>query len=175
MRVAPATHLATEAGLRAQPSKLEELYGRCASRAYRLAILLTGDPDAADDLVQDAFVKVAGRFGHLRNRDSFEPYLRRAIVNQARSQIRRRTVERRFISTAQQDVVRNDPDVEMQMDLWHLLLRLPPRQRIALVLRFYEDLTEEQAAEAMNVSPRAINSLVSRGLSRLRAEEGELR
>jgi RNA polymerase sigma factor (sigma-70 family) len=64
------------------------------------------------------------------------------------------------------------PDIETRNSLMQLLQQLPIRQRTALVLRFYEDLSEHQTADMMGVSLRAVNSLVSRGLGELRRIEG---
>lgn len=151
---------------------LEELYVAHAGDAYRLAYVLTGDRDDANDLVQEAFVRIAARFRHLRNQDSFGFYLRRALVNLARSEFRKRSLEQRFVRTSQgpapQTVM---PDVATRDTLFQALLRLPPRQRVALVLRFYEDMTEDQAAAILGTSARAVNALVARGLSRLRHQE----
>lgn len=77
--------------------RLEALYRAHAPEALRLAFLLTGDLGLAEDLTQDAFVKVLGRFQDLRNRDAFWWYLRKAIVNLARSSFRRRRVERAYL------------------------------------------------------------------------------
>ncbi len=80
-----------------QPGRLEDLFLRHAGAAGRLAYLLTGDRELADDLVQDAFVHLAGRFAHLRDPEAFPAYLHRTIVNLARSQFRRRRVERAYL------------------------------------------------------------------------------
>src|SRR6185436_9223333 len=65
-------------------SRLEDLYVQHAPAALRFAYFLSGDPELARDLVQDAFVRVAGRFRYLRQPDEFDPYLRRTIVNSTR-------------------------------------------------------------------------------------------
>ncbi|HEX5951155.1 MAG TPA: sigma-70 family RNA polymerase sigma factor, partial [Actinomycetota bacterium] len=78
----------------ATEGSLAELYVRHGPAAQRLAFLLTGDRAQAEDLVQEAFVRVVGRFGHLRVPDAFAAYLRRTIVNLHTSQLRRRRLER---------------------------------------------------------------------------------
>jgi DNA-directed RNA polymerase specialized sigma24 family protein len=75
-------------------ARLEELYVRNAPSALRTAYFLTGDADLAEDLVQEAFVRIAGRFGHLRTPEAFPAYLRRTIVNLFTSHLRRRALER---------------------------------------------------------------------------------
>lgn len=76
---------------------LEELYVRNAPAALRPAYFLTGDRDQAEDLVQEAFVRVAGRFQHLRVPDNVPGYLHRTIVNLLTSQLRRRRLERKWL------------------------------------------------------------------------------
>jgi RNA polymerase sigma factor (sigma-70 family) len=85
---------ATVANDDATTSGLEELYVRHAPDALRLSYALCGDPEAARDLVHDAFVRVAGRFRHLRQPDDFAAYLRRTVVNLHVSRLRRLRVER---------------------------------------------------------------------------------
>src|SRR2546430_17547386 len=75
--------------------RLGELYVRHADDAIRLAYLLTGDRALAEDLVQDAFVRLAGRLAHLPDPGAFEAYLRRTVANLRNSHFRRRKVERR--------------------------------------------------------------------------------
>jgi RNA polymerase sigma-70 factor (sigma-E family) len=155
--------------------RLGELYLRHADDAVRLAYLLTGNRALAEDLVQDAFVRLAGRLVHLRDPGAFEAYLRRTVVNLTNSHFRRRRVERAYLERARGAIgprgvqlsVRSFEDRE---DLWKALMRLSARQRAALVLRFYEDLPERQVAEILRCRPGTVKSLVSRGLETLREE-----
>lgn len=153
---------------------LEELYRVHAGDTYRLAYLLTGNREMADDLAQEAFARVISRFRHLRDRANFEPYLRRTVVNLASNQFRGRSIQRRYMARYgdEKRAVAEIPDIETRHDLWQLLQQLPPRQRSALVLRYYEDLSEHQAADVLGVSVRARNSLVTRGLEQLRRRGG---
>src|SRR5437867_1974373 len=80
-----------------ETGRLGELYLRHADSAVRLAYLLTGDGALAEDLVQDAFIRLAGRLTHLRDPGAFEAYLRRTIVNLSNSYFRRRKVERSYL------------------------------------------------------------------------------
>jgi RNA polymerase sigma-70 factor (sigma-E family) len=161
---------------RAEPlegSRLGELYVRHAPDGIRLAFLLTGDRALAEDLVQEAFARFVGRLLHLRTPDAFEPYLRRTIVNLSRSHFRRKRIERAYLErlTRSPEPPRTTND-ELDRSMHEALLRLPPRQRSAIVLRFYEDLTDSQAAEVMRCRPGTVRSLVSRGMTTLRAELG---
>jgi RNA polymerase sigma-70 factor (sigma-E family) len=149
---------------------LADLYERHAPAAGRLAYLLTGDRVLAEDLVQEAFVRVVGRFRHLRVPDAFEAYLRRTIVNLHTSQLRRRRLERAYLEReGRAEASTTDPDIDAREELWRAVLALPPRQRAAVVLRFYEDLSERETADALGCSPSAAKSLVARAMQTLRA------
>jgi RNA polymerase sigma-70 factor (sigma-E family) len=149
---------------------LAELYERYVPAAGRLAFLLTGDRAMAEDLVQEAFVRVVGRFRHLRVPDAFEAYLRRTIVNLHTSQLRRRRLERAYLERqGRAELSITNPDVDAREELWRAVLALPPRQRAAVVLRFYEDLSERETADALGCSPSAAKSLVARAMQTLRA------
>ena len=136
---------------------LARLYEQHAPAALRLAYLLTGDHGLAEDLVQDAFVRVIGRFGQLRDEMGFDAYLRRTVVNLSCGTRPRPRV--------------GSERVEERDELWRRLDSVAPRQRAALVLRYYEDLSEEQAAQVLGCSTRALRSLTSRGLQALRTPE----
>jgi len=150
--------------------RLGRLYRQHAAGAVRLAFLLTGDRGLAEDLVHDAFVRLAGRFRDLRNPDAFEWYLRRTVVNLTRSHFRHARVERRYVEGQRlgETDPEPQPDAGEREALWQALLTLPERQRAAIVLRFYEDLSESQTADVMQCPVGTVKSLVSRGMDRLR-------
>jgi RNA polymerase sigma-70 factor (sigma-E family) len=154
----------------AEGGRLAQLYERHAAEAIRLAYVLTGDRSLAEDLVQDAFVKLAGRLVHLRDPRAFDAYLRRTVVNLANSHFRRKRVERAYLarSAAEPAGIGDAPDADRRDELWRGLMRLPIRQRSAIVLRIYEDLPEQQVAEILGCRPGTVRSLVSRGLAQLR-------
>jgi RNA polymerase sigma-70 factor (sigma-E family) len=154
--------------------QIADLYQRHVPAAGRLAYLLTGDRAQAEDLVQDAFVRVMGRFGHLRVPDAFESYLRRTIVNLHTSSLRRRRLERAYLIRTGRRAEPSSPmpDVGAREDLWRALRELTPRQRAAIVLRFYEDLSERETAAVLRCSPAAVKSLVARAMETLRATIG---
>jgi RNA polymerase sigma-70 factor (sigma-E family) len=153
--------------------RLDELYVRHFPGAVGLAYLLTGNREEAEDLAQEAFVRLAGRFRHLRDPLAFGAYLRKTVVNLHLSGLRRLRVERAYVARHRADVVemRSDmPDVAGRSDLWGALQALPPRQRAAIVLRYYEDLSERETAEVMRCSVAAVKSLVTRSMATLRNE-----
>lgn len=156
------------------PASLDELYRRHVDDALGLAYLLTGDRSLAEDLVQDAFVKVLGRFHDLRSRDAFWWYLRRTIVNLANSHFRRRRVERAWLERQRPDVASPaGPDLEERDRVLAALMTLRPEQRAAVVLRYFEDLSEADTAEALGRPVGTVKSMVSRGMERLREELGD--
>jgi RNA polymerase sigma-70 factor (sigma-E family) len=150
--------------------KLGDLYARYGPNAIRLAYLLIGDRQLAEDLVHDAFVKLAGRFLDLREPTAFEAYLRKTVVNLARMHLRRRRVERAYLVREEQ-LPRQAaalPDIATYEQMKQALLTLPARQRAAIVLRYYEDLTERDIADILRCRPGTVKSLVSRGIESLR-------
>jgi RNA polymerase sigma-70 factor (sigma-E family) len=166
-RTSVASAVDREAGLR---SRLADAYARSAPGGIRLAYLLTGDRAVAEDLVQEAFVRFVGRLRFLRDPDAFEPYLRRTIVNLSKNHFRRRAVERAYLEREgpRAEGVSTDPDVATYDTLRSALLRLPLRQRTALVLRYFEDLPDATIAELLRCRPATVRSLVARGLEALR-------
>lgn len=137
--------------------------------AVRLAYLLTSDHHQAEDIVSEAFAKVykqwqAGRV------DDVGAYLRRTVANTANSKLRRRYLERREASRRTGDergVRRVDDDAADRDAVWQAIQRLPDKQRAAVVLRYYEDLSVEETADILGVSTGTVKSQVSRGLDRL--------
>jgi RNA polymerase sigma factor (sigma-70 family) len=159
--------LGVEDRLRTQVGDLFARYGR---EMTELAYLMTGDLHLAQDIAQEAFVRLFGRFGHVRNPDAVHAYLRKTVVNIARSHFRRRRSERAYLRRVAGDTLRGvDSDVHsLDDDTFALLQGLPPKQRAALILRFYFDLSEHQTAEILDVTSKAVNGLVTRGLNSVR-------
>jgi RNA polymerase sigma-70 factor (sigma-E family) len=151
--------------------RLEELYRAHAPDALRLAYLLTGDRALAEDLAQDAFVKVLGRFRDIRNRDAFWWYLRRTVVNLSRSHFRHRRVERAWLDRQRpEETPASADDVDERDRMRRALMTLRREQRAAIVLRYFEDLSEADTAEILRIPVGTVKSTVSRGIERLRAE-----
>jgi len=151
---------------------LVELYQRHGPDALRLAYLLTGDRALAEDLVQEAFARMVGRLAHLRDRASFGPYLRRTVVNLSRMHFRRIRVERAYLRSEEQRISHDEAglDSDLREDLWKAVLRLPERQRAAIVLHYYEQVSEQEAAEILRCRAGTYRSLVSRGMRMLRGQ-----
>ncbi|MDQ4124709.1 MAG: SigE family RNA polymerase sigma factor [Actinomycetota bacterium] len=159
----------TSAGAR----RLETLYSEHARGAVRLAFLVIGDEHQAQDIAQEAFVRIAGRFHDLRNPDAFPGYLRATVLNLSRGYLRRLRTQREYLKRApRREGEAPADDAAGRDEMWRALQKLPYRQRAALVLRYYEDLSERQAADALGCSVSAVKSLVSRGLEALRSSMG---
>ena len=152
-----------------------EVFNAHHRRAVRLAYMLTGDPHLAEDVVADAFAKVWVQWEKGRVAD-VGPYLRRAVVNTIRSRHRRRVLELREIERRSGDdrgVRTHDEHSAEHDEVWQALLQLPQRQRAAIVLRYYEDMSEADTAAVLGISVGTVKSQVSRGLDRLKAVLGD--
>jgi RNA polymerase sigma factor (sigma-70 family) len=156
---------------------VEELYTTHAQGAVRLAYLLVGDLETAQDIAQEAFLRAFGRFADMRKPDSFTSYLRATIVNLARNHFKRRRVERLYLDRLRTRPAESvaPPNIEQREVVAQALLQVPERQRAALVLHYYEDLSEYQVAELLGVSEQAARSLVARGRKTLRQHLGGMR
>ena len=147
---------------------LEDLYVRHMPGAVRVASLITGDAYLAQDIAHDAFLRSVGRFRHLRQPEAFEAYLRRAVVNACTSHFRRRKTEAAYLRQARGAASVDEPDHGRRDELRTALSALPARQRAAVVLRYYADLSEQQAGEALGCSAAAVRSMVARAMESLR-------
>ncbi len=154
---------------------LVELYRSDYRRLVRLAALLVDDIGTAEELVQDAFVAVARQgTAALRDPEAAPAYLRSAVLNRARSQLRKREVRRRHLRgvepptdapPADREVLASDEHARML----RALDSLPDRQRQVLVLRYYGELTEAEIADALGISRGSVKTHASRGLAALEA------
>ncbi|WP_432975431.1 SigE family RNA polymerase sigma factor [Dactylosporangium sp. CA-233914] len=150
------------------------LFGAHYRALVRLAVLLLRDEGVAEDVVQDAYVALHRRWWRLRDADKALSYLRTSVVNGARSALRKRGVQERHIARGP-----DGPQVVASAETGALSLlahrevlaavrRLPARQREAIVLRYYAELSEAEIADAMGVSRGAVKSHASRGMAALR-------
>ncbi len=147
--------------------RLAELYERKAAACIRLAYLMTGDADASEDIVQEAFVRCFARLQDRRSPEHLDAYLRRTIVNLSHDRHRRlRSVREHAGRSPSQRSDHADPGTRLAFA--ELLRDLPHRQRAALVLRYYEDLSEQDAADILGCSVGALKQLVQRALNTLR-------
>lgn len=156
-----------------QPEVEAWVAGR-APALLRYAYLLTGDPHAAQDLVQDALATVVGRWEQVAATDDPDRYVRRMIANGRVSAWRRFGRRVVVVPAVEEDAGRpgRDPadDVVRRDAVWQVCRALPPRQRAAVVLRYYEDLPDDEIARVLGCSAATVRSQVHRALATLRRE-----
>ncbi|WP_433206410.1 SigE family RNA polymerase sigma factor [Dactylosporangium sp. CS-047395] len=135
----------------------------------RFAYLLSGDQHLAADLVQDALERTGMAWRRIQKHDDPGGYVRRVIVNRYLNRVR--SLRRERLTDATPDVAHVDaepPDGE----LWQAIVALPKQQRAVLVLRYYDDFSEQQVAAALGCSVGTVKSNASRALAKLRAALG---
>ena len=150
---------------------LTTLYTTHYRELVRLAAFLTGDRDNAEEVVQDAYVKMHGSWRRVRELDKAEAYLRVTVVNLSRSRLRHKQVTQKHKPEPLADVASAESyamEHVQRETVLDALSHLPRRQREAVVLRYYGDLTEAQTAAAMGCSVGAVKSHTSRAMSALR-------
>lgn len=152
---------------------IEALYAAHWRPLVRLSMLLVRDLGTAEEVVQDAFIAVHGRWGRLRDPEQALAYLRQAVVNRSRSALRHRAVVTKHAHRealplaappADESVVRRD----VRDAVLEAMRELPTRQREVLALRYYLDLSEADIAFALGISRGAVKSHASRGSAALR-------
>ena len=134
----------------------------------RFCSLLCGRHDVAEDLAQEAFVRLAPRIDGLEP-EAVGPYLRRIATNLWKNRLRRLALERRHPASPTEGSG-SLPGIEQRDEIMAALRRLPVRQRACLVLRYYEDLSEKDTAGTLGCSVGTVKSTTSRALARLRKE-----
>lgn len=170
MGEAPAAWSADEA--------ITRLFGAHYRPLVRLAVLLLADRGIAEEVVQDAYVGLHARWWRLRDADRALAYLRASVINRSRSALRHRHVVQRHARSERPPPDAPSAEAGAIDALEHAavvaaLHALPRRQREALVLRYYVDLSEVEIAEAMGVSRGAVKSHTARGMAALRASLGK--
>jgi RNA polymerase sigma-70 factor (sigma-E family) len=159
------------------PRRDREVFAEFASARsgalFRTAYLMVGEHALAQDLLQESLTKTYVAWPRLREVANAEAYTRRVITTTAISWRRRRSWSELPTETMPERPVAADAeDVATRAWVWSALQELPPRQRAAIVLRYYEDLTEAQTAAAMGCAVGTVKSQVSQGLRRLRDRLG---
>lgn len=139
----------------------------------RTAYLLTGDQADAEDLVQTTLAKTYAGWDRITAVGSLDGYVRRTMVNTQISWWRRRKFDT-YATDPVPETLCGDPteDSDLHDAVWQALGRLPRQQRAAVVLRFYEELTEKEIAEALGVSVGTVKSTISRAIMKLRRDVG---
>jgi RNA polymerase sigma-70 factor (sigma-E family) len=149
-----------------------ELYSEHYRALVRLAAMLVRDTQTAEEVVQDAFVAMHGGWQRLRDNDKALAYLRQAVVNRSRSVLRHRAVIDKNMQKAPPDMPSAEHGALVLLERHAVIAALrglPERQREAIVLRYYADLSEAEIAASMGISRGAVKSHTSRGMTALRA------
>ncbi|MFI0451654.1 SigE family RNA polymerase sigma factor [Actinomadura sp. 6N118] len=133
----------------------------------RYAHLLTGDPHRAEDVVQTALTRTLLAWSRVHRKDDPEGYVRRTILRLVINDQRRSWREHLTASPPEPPPPR-PAEPEERWAMRAALATLPPRQRAVLVLRYYEDMSEVQIAEALGCSPGTVKSQASKALAKLR-------
>jgi RNA polymerase sigma-70 factor (sigma-E family) len=149
----------------------DDVYAALWPRLVRTAYAVSGDLGVAEDAVQAAFAKAYRSWRRISRLEAPEAYLRRMAVNEVLND--RRLARRRH------EIISGDPpdratvetldDALAHDEMWRAVSSLPPRQRAVLVLRYYEDLSEQQIADALGCRPGTVKSQASAALASLRA------
>jgi len=151
------------------PASFEAYVAARGDALWRAAWLLTGDPHLAEDLVQTALSKSWSRWSKV-GPDGFEPYVRRVLVTTYTSWWRRRwNGERPTAELPEHGGVDSAEAIARRTDLLAAMAQLPRGQRAVVVLRWFEDLTEAQTAEALGCSVGTVKSQAARAMSTLRS------
>lgn len=153
----------------AASAEFHAFFERHYAELARLAHLLTGEADAADDLAADALLALWHRWDRVRAADHPVAYARGVVTNLARTRIRSAVRERRRITLfwSQREEKTENPDIPGMVDVQEALRRLPFRKRACVVLRHAFDLSEKDTALALGVSVGTVKSQTSKGVAEL--------
>lgn len=149
---------------------LRALFIEHSDGLVRLAGVLTRDQGAAEEIAQEAFVRLHGALPRLRDPDAALPYLRKSVVNLSRSRGRRLAVAARHQPAPPSDADGADVGALRRLDrsaVLNAVAQLSRRQRECVVLRFYEGLSESESAETLGVSPNSVKKHMQRAMASL--------
>ena len=139
---------------------------------YRSAFLLVGDRGLAEDLTQTALVKTYTAWGRIDDRSAARAYAKRTLVNTASSWFRRKGW-RNEVPTLDPPVATYNEDPSARPAVLDALAQLPPRQRAVVVLRYYEDLSVAETADALGCSTGTVKSQTFEAFAKLRVLLGD--
>lgn len=156
------------------PPDFDDWVAARVAALLRFGYLVTGSQHAAEDAVQTALVKACEKWARVSRTDDPDAYVRRMVVN-AHVSAWRRTGRRESPVAEVRDTESRDPATEVTRDdaVWRMCTALPPQQRAAVVLRYYEDLEYAEIAAVLGVTEATARSHVHRALAALRDELGD--
>jgi RNA polymerase sigma-70 factor (sigma-E family) len=146
-----------------------EFFASQYGRLRRLGFLLTGDWAEAEELAQEALVRIYWRWSLVRRQDHPEAYARKVLVNRHRSLLRRLRLEARHARRHRVEALDPGPQEELLV-VREAIRRLPTRQRTVLVLRYHQDLPEREVARLLRIPVGTVKSLGNRAMARLRRD-----
>ncbi len=148
----------------------DDFYVALRPRLVRTAYAVAGDLGVAEDAVQTAFAKAYRSWRRISRLESPEAYVRRMAINEVLNSRRTAHVRREVVRADLPDTagVAREDDALAHDEMWQAVLSLPPRQRAVLVLRYYEDLSEQQIADVLGCRPGTVKSQASAALATLR-------
>lgn len=169
---------ATAAAVEDKDAAFERYVASRQHALLRTAVMLTGDHATGEDLLQTALSRLYLAWHRVQRNSSLDGYVRRIMVNEYTSWWRR-AWRRRETSVDPAHLVRAprsgrgvDDEVAERAAVWRVVQVLPPRQRAAVVLRYYEDLSEAETAEVLGCTVGTVKSSTHRALATLRAQLG---
>jgi RNA polymerase sigma-70 factor (sigma-E family) len=159
---------------RREPQAFADFVAARSGTLHRAAYLMVGDAQLAQDLVQEALTKAYVAWPRLRDPSAVESYTRKALTTTAIGWYRKKSWGERVVGALPEGAQPgHEADIDERAWLWQALQELPVRQRAAIVLRYYQDLTEAQTADAMGCAIGTVKSQVSAGLKKLRDRLGD--
>jgi RNA polymerase sigma factor (sigma-70 family) len=140
----------------------------------RMLTLYCGDPEVARDIAQESMIKVSSRWRAVQQMDNPRGWTWKVSINLANSHFRRRKIEQRSYRALGRGQLsaREDRDVSLEVSVRSMLQSLSPRQREALVLRYYQDMPVAEVSEVMGCSSSTVKKLAARGLAAMREAIG---
>ena len=164
--------LSTTEGAVDADALVAEMFTREGASLVRLARLFCDDRNAAEDLVQEAFIRLHRSAGSIRDLDRAPAFLRSIVLNLARDHNRRGLMSLRHRNTARPALVQPEPGDHAMADeesatVFAALRSLPERQRACLVLRFYQELSIAEVADTLHISKNSVKTHCRRGLASL--------
>jgi RNA polymerase sigma factor (sigma-70 family) len=153
---------------------MEELAAMCEREHPRLVGMLglyCGDADVAEDLAQEALIRLCRDWRRVRKLQAPEGWLHRVAINLAHSHYRRKALERKALS-ALGSRPREELEAHRHVESLELLKNLPPRQKAALLLHYYIDMTVQEVAQVMEIPEGTVKTLIHRGTRSLSTDPG---
>jgi RNA polymerase sigma-70 factor (sigma-E family) len=151
------------------PCDWDAVAQRVSPALLRLALMLTGEVDAAEDLFQATFARASRHGARIASMEAPAAYLRRVMVNEHTSRRRPRRIQTLSVADLPERPADDRDGLGERDEVWRWLATLPRQQRAALVLRFYEDLPDDEIADLLGCSRATVRSHASHGLAALRS------